>query len=252
MSNSSKQIGSYLDAEMWERWEMASFDAPPPPAPAAAAKKPAPRLADLHAEIKRLRDTAQLRGHAEGYASGHTQGLQAGTEEGRKAGHEQGYQAGHAAGLEAGHAEGRERAAQEAAQLQSLAQACAAGIMSIETEMGQAMISLAIRIAEQVLRSTVDAHPEKILDLVRDITHLDTGKESVLKLRVNPADQDLVNHYMRHDSNASNWRLLADESIERGGCIAETIMGDIDATLQTRWQRVTATLGHSAPGPRKT
>lgn len=239
---SNKQIGYYQEADMWKRWEMTSFDAPPAPVKPAVEQAPAPDPADVYAEIKRLRDAAQLRAHAEGYASGHTQGLAAGTEEGRKVGHEQGYEA----GFEAGHTAGRERAQQETAQLQAMAKSCADSLASIETEMGQAMIALSIRIAEQVLRSTLAAHPEKILDLVRDVTHLDTSKEAILKLRLNPADLDLVDQYLQHDIGVSHWRLLADESIERGGCMAETVLGDIDASLQTRWQRVTSALGHSA------
>ncbi|SHI19009.1 flagellar assembly protein FliH [Pollutimonas bauzanensis] len=244
---SDKQIGNYQEADMWKRWEMTSFDAPAAPVRQAPAQKPAPKAADLYAEVKRLRSAAQLSGHAEGYARGHEQGLAAGTEEGLTAGHEQGYKAGY----DAGHAAGRERAEQEAGQLQSLARACADSLASIEAEMGQALISLSIRIAEQVLRSTLDAHPEKILDLVRDITHLDSSKEAMLKLRVNPADLDLVDQYLQHDIGVNHWRLLADESIERGGCLAETVLGNIDATLQTRWQRVTSTLGHKLAGAKK-
>ena len=41
-------------------------------------------------------------------------------------------------------------------------------------------------------------------------------------------------------------RLLADASIERGGCLAETVLGNIDATLQTRWERVTSALGQTS------
>ncbi|WP_353151383.1 flagellar assembly protein FliH [Pollutimonas bauzanensis] len=243
---SNKQVGYYQEADMWKRWEMTSFDAPP--APVKQAAEPAADPVDVYAEIQRAREAAQLRAHAEGYASGHAQGLAAGTEEGRKAGHELGYEA----GFEAGHTAGRERVQQEAAHLQSAAKNCADALASIEAEMGQAMIALSIRIAEQVLRSTLDAHPEKILDLVRDITHLDSNKETILKLRLNPADLDLVDQYLQHDLDVSHWRLLSDESIERGGCLAETVLGNIDATLQTRWQRVTSALGHSAFAGRKT
>lgn len=242
---SNKQIGYYQEADMWKRWEMTSFDAPA--APVKPAAEPAPDPIDVYAEAKRLRDAAQLRAHAEGYASGHAQGLAAGTEEGRKAGHELGYEA----GFEVGQTAGREHIQQEAAHLQSAAKNCANALASIEAEMGQAMIALSIRIAEQVLRSTLDATPEKILDLVRDITHLDSSKEEILKLRLNPADLDLVDQYLQHDIDVSHWRLLPDESIERGGCLAETVLGNIDATLQTRWQRVTSALGHSTFAARK-
>lgn len=224
---------------------MASFDAPPAAAPVKTAAAPARALPDpemLRKEVKRLHDAALASGHAEGYAAGHTQGLEAGTDEGYKAGHSAGYEA----GFSAGHASGRERAQQETARLQGLAQECAASIASIEAEMGQALISLAVTIAEQILRSTLDAQPEKILDIVRDITHVDTGRETMLTLRVNPADLELVQEYLDGDPGAGKWRLAPDASIERGGCIAQTALGSIDATLQTRWQRVTSSLGHKA------
>lgn len=224
---------------------MASFDAPPAAAPVKTSAAPTQVLPDpemLRKEVKRLHDAAQASGHAEGYAAGHAQGLEAGTDEGYKAGHSQGYEA----GFSAGHVSGRERAQQETTQLQALAQDCAASIASIEAEMGQALISLAITIAEQVLRSTLEAQPEKILDIVRDITHVDTGRETMLTLRVNPADLALVQEYLDGDPGSGKWRLTPDASIERGGCIAQTALGGIDATLQTRWQRVTSSLGHKA------
>lgn len=223
---------------------MASFDAPPAAAPAKTAVAPAQALPDpemLRKEVKRLHDAALAGGHAEGYAAGHAQGLEAGTDEGYKAGHSQGYEA----GFSAGHASGRERAGQETSQLEALAQECATSIAAVEQEMGQALISLAVTIAEQVLRSTLDTQPEKILDVVRDITHMDTGRETILTLRINPADLELVQEYLDGDPGAGKWRLAPDASIERGGCIAQTALGSIDATLQTRWQRVTSSLGHN-------
>lgn len=237
---SDKRHADLRAADAWKRWEMASFDAP------ALLDKPlrkapaAPDPAVLKAEIKRLQETAQTLGHAEGYAEGHTQGLAAGTEEGSKTGHQKGYDEGYSAGLTAG----QERAQQEAEHLRTIAQACAESIASIEAQTGQALIALSIQIAEQVLRSTLDAHPAKILDLIQEITHQESGKETLLKLRVNPADLELVQKFLKDDPTTGPWRLAADPAIERGGCLADTALGSIDATLQTRWRRVTSALGH--------
>lgn len=230
-------------AQAWKRWEMESFEDPKAPEPVAPPPPPAPDPEVLRAEVQRLRDAAQARGRAEGYAEGHEQGLAVGKEEGRLLGRHEGYEKGYAEGLEAG----GQQARGEADQLAGLAQAFARSLTAVEAEMGQALIALSIRIAEQVLRSTLDEHPEKILDLVRDITHVETGKGGLLKLRVNPADLELVQAYLRDEGESDHWRLLADPAIERGGCLAETALGNIDATLKTRWERVTSSLGHPAP-----
>lgn len=233
---SDKSLATSSPLGSWKRWEMKSFETPV--SERAAAPAP-PDPARQQAELQRLRDAAQQAGRAEGYAAGHAEGLIVGEQEGRTAGHQQGYEA----GLAAGHAEGAEQARQEAVRLQELAQASAASLLEMEEEMGQALIALSIQIAERVLRSTLDSQPEKILDVVRDIIHLEADKEAALTLRVHPADEALVRQYLASEPAAGHWRLRADETIARGGCIAETVLGSIDATLQTRWERVTAALG---------
>lgn len=247
----SDEYGSLYDAGgRWRRFEMESFDPAPAPDPtpattpeqdsAAGAQLPDP--AEVLAEIQRLREAAQNRGHAEGYAAGHAQGLEAGMREGRERGEREGHEAGYAAG----HAEGLEIATAEAERLRQLVQACAASIESIEASTGDALVGLALSVAEQVLRSTLAAEPERILDLVRDVVHVDGSAQGILRLRLHPEDVDLVDQYLQQEPTVSQWRLQADPAIERGGCIVETALGHIDATLQTRWQRVVSTLGNKA------
>ena len=247
----SDRHGSLYDAGgHWRRWEMESFDPAPAPAPSepSATQPPAdagaalPDPAEVLAEIERLRETAKARGHAEGFAAGHAQGHEVGLREGR----EQGLREGRETGYAEGHAKGLEMARSEAERLRQLTQACAEAIGGIEAETGEALLSLALSVAQQVLRSTLKAEPERILDLIRDVVHVDGSQQGLLKLRLNPADLELVDQYLEQDATISQWRLQADMSIERGGCIAETALGNIDATLQTRWQRVTSTLGAQA------
>lgn len=244
----SDEFDSLYDAGgRWRRWEMESFDpapAPPPPAagPAAEAVAALPDPADVLAEIQRLREAAQNRGHAEGYAAGHAQGHEAGLREGR----EQGRREGHDAGYAAGHAEGLEMARQEAERLHQITQACAQSIGDIEAATGDALVALALSVAEQVLRSALNTEPERILDLIRDVVHVDGSHQGLLRLRLNPADVDMVERYLQQDATVAQWRLQADPAIERGGCVVETALGNIDATLQTRWQRVVSTLGGKA------
>ncbi|MBP6020032.1 MAG: flagellar assembly protein FliH [Burkholderiaceae bacterium] len=246
MNTSSKHLADNLKGHHWAPLEMTSFDAPvaanTATAPDVAVSPPPPTAAELRRQIQALRATAQTRGQAEGYAAGHAQGLATGLQEGQEQGHAQGYEA----GLAQGHKAGSEQARQACNQLLTLADECAASIASLEADMGQSLISLAIRIAEQVLRSTLDSQPEKLLDLIHDITHQDNDQDAMLKLRLHPDDLELVRRYLDKEPGVGLWRLLADPTVTRGGCIAETSQGDIDATLETRWQRVIAALGHKA------
>lgn len=230
----------------WRRWELESFDEPAPQAAAEAAAAetadPAPALpdpAEVLAEIEQLRKAATERGHAEGFAAGHAQGHEAGLREGR----EQGLIEGRDTGYAEGYAQGLEVVQAEAEQLKRIVEACTQSIENFQVETGDALISLALRVAEQVLHSTLHEAPERILDLVRDVLQVDGSHQGVLRLRLNPEDLELVDRYLQEDATVSQWRLIADPAIERGGCIVETALGNIDATLQTRWQRVVSALG---------
>src|SRR3546814_11247737 len=102
-----------------------------------------------------------------------------------------------------------------------------------------------MRIAHHVWQRTLDAHPEIIIVMVRQVLHI--NGQATLNLRLNPADLALVRQYMRTEPDTQNWRLHADETIAPGGCMADTALGSIDATLQTRWRRALAALGRGAP-----
>ena len=227
----------------WRRWQMSSFDLPVEDAvevvPPAPEPEPGP---DPETLLREARARAEQSGRRAGLEQGREQGLR----EGRAAGHEEGLAAGREAGFQEGLAQGREQARQEALQLHALAEACATSVAGLEARMGQALLTLALDIAGQVLRTTLAEQPEAMLAAVREVLHIDPAATGAMRLWVHPADLELVRLHLADELRDGNWRVLADESIARGGCRAETPYGDIDATLQTRWRRIAASLGRSA------
>lgn len=223
----------------WRRWQMLSFDEPPP---VAVEPEPEPDPGpDPEVVMAQLRAEASAEGHAAGHAQGHAEGL--------AAGHAEGHEAGLAAGREAGYAEGlaqaREQGAEEARRLHALVQACAESVGSLEEKMGQSLLTLALDIAQQVVRTTLAEQPDTVASAVREVLHINPTAGGQMRLWANPADIELIRLHLADELKEGHWRVLADESIARGGVRAETPFGDIDATLQTRWRRVAASLGRN-------
>lgn len=223
----------------WRRWQMLSFNEPetvdvePEPEP-----DPGPDPAVVMAQ---LRAQAMAEGREDGYAQGHAAGVEAG----QQAGHEVGYAAGREAGYAEGLAQAREQGAEEAQRLHALVQACAASVGALEEKMGQSLLTLALDIAQQVVRTTLSEQPEAVAAAVRDVLHINPSTNGQMRLWANPDDIELIRLHLADELKEGHWRVLADESIARGGCRAETPFGDIDATLQTRWRRVAASLGRN-------
>ncbi|WP_017525066.1 flagellar assembly protein FliH [Pusillimonas noertemannii] len=240
-----RALRAYGD-QAWRRWEMESVDFAdsdedqPDDAPLALP-------AHLREEIARLEQQAREEGRAQGHAEGREQGFRQGLEEGRNQGMAEGRAEGFDAGMRDAQEEGRMQNDAQARRLAELLDACSAALHDVEAETGQALVRLAISIAQQVVRSTLAAEPEKILDTLRDILYMDAGQEGLLRLRLHPDDLALVQPHLDDDPAARRWRLQADPGMERGGCVAETALGNIDASLQTRWQRVVGSLGHNLP-----
>ncbi|WP_345798235.1 flagellar assembly protein FliH [Castellaniella sp. MT123] len=243
----------------WQRWDMESLESLE--SRRVSHNRRATDTERHQAEILRRRAQALADARQEGMAKGHQAGFEQGLREGHAQGLESGHAEGHAQGLESGRAEGHaqglaeariEGAAQareQAARLDALARAGADAINNLEQEIGQSLIRLATRIAEQVLRTQIHEHPDHILAVVQDVMQGRPEPGAPLNLRLHPDDLDLVNAFLRQNPDLSGYRLIADERISRGGCIAETALGSVDATLETRWRRVISALGQKPGQP---
>ncbi|WP_454673784.1 flagellar assembly protein FliH [Achromobacter pestifer] len=223
----------------WRRWQMLSFDEP---APVDIEPDPEPDPGpDPAVVMAQLRAQAVAEGREEGYAHGQAAGMEAGQQTGHDAGFAVGREAGYAEGL----AQAREQGAAEAQRLHALVEACATSLGSLEEKMGQSLLTLALDIAQQVVRTTLSEQPETVAAAVRDVLHINPTAGGQMRLWANPDDIELIRLHLADELKEGHWRVLADESIARGGCRAETPFGDIDATLQTRWRRVAASLGRN-------
>ncbi|WP_438394793.1 flagellar assembly protein FliH [Caballeronia sp. DA-9] len=208
----------------YQRWEMASFD--PVPVDRTAADQAA-----LEKHLRRVRDEA----HAQGLAQGHV------------AGQAMGYQAGYDQGYAKGEEEGRRDARAEAARLASMADAFKTALQAADAVVAEALTSLALDIAQQVVSQHLTLDPTAVLAVARSVIAAEPALSGAPYLIVNPADLPIVEAYLLEELQAAGWTFRTDPDIERGGCKAHAASGEIDATNATRWERVAAALGRSQP-----
>ncbi|KGD55042.1 flagellar assembly FliH family protein [Burkholderia pseudomallei] len=179
------------------------------------------------AELQRVRDAA----HAEGLAAGHV--------EGQALGYQAGYEQGRAKGFDEGQAEAHTHAAQLAALAASFRDALA----GVERDLADDIATLALEIAQQVVRQHVQHDPAALIAAAREVLAAEPALAGAPHLIVNPADLPVVEAYLKDELDTLGWSVRTDTSIERGGCRAHASTGEIDAMLTTRWERVAAALG---------
>lgn len=217
----------------WQRWEMDTLNEPRastqrhPVQPVEAPASPALMHA---AELARLRREARTTGEAEG------------RNEGRALGHAEGFAEGRAEGLAAGLA----AASVHAEQLKALSASLPAALRGAESQLADAILTLALDVARQVVHRTFRAEPEWVLPLVQDLLHAEPALQGEPRLLLHPDDVALVRNSLGNELQTAGWQVRADETIARGGCRVQSATGEMDASLETRWKSVTAALQRDA------
>lgn len=212
----------------WQRWEMKSF-AEGRHADRAKVVDPEPAL--LPFEPVLLIDEAELAELR----------LQA-----QKAGEAQGYEQGYARGQAEGHAAGLATVQEQAGQLQALTLALPAALRLAESSVADDLLALSLDIAKQVLGQALSVEPQAILAVVHELLQAEPALSGAPQLLLHPDDAALVKEHLADDLKSVGWRLRADAHITRGGCRVLASSGERDASLETRWERVAATLARNA------
>lgn len=74
-----------------------------------------------------------------------------------------------------------------------------------------------------------------------------------MALRVSPQDEETIQELLKKAQTAnpslSNWRVLADPSLELGGVVVETAEGMVDNSVDSRWEGVQSILEQLAIDP---
>jgi flagellar assembly protein FliH len=152
--------------------------------------------------------------------------------------------AAHAQGHAEGLAEGRAASAREAAELAQLIGRMRAVMDGFEQDLAVDMLGLCVEIARQIMRHTIHVHPEVVLPVIREaIASIPQGSLHP-RLMLHPQDAALVRSVL--DANQitpAPWRIVEDARLERGGCRVETATSELDASVESRWKAVVASLG---------
>jgi len=110
----------------------------------------------------------------------------------------------------------------------------------VVAELEQDAVEMALRLAEQILAGVLSVQPERVIDVARNaLRHLVERRR--VTLVVNPDDLELVTECVEHLQSElggiEHLGVQADRRVARGGAIARTDIGDIDAGIDTQLGR---------------
>jgi len=102
-------------------------------------------------------------------------------------------------------------------------------------------LELIFAIAKKIIHDQVELDEKAIKNTVFKVLNL-TAEKGKIVLRVNPEDFDFVERlrpeFFSKFKELKSIMVTSDPSITRGGCFLETSYGDVDATVETRLEKV--------------
>jgi flagellar assembly protein FliH len=147
----------------------------------------------------------------------------------------QGFAEGHGVGF----AEGTAQIAAEQEALRAATTALSVDRSQLADRAERAAVELALRIAEQVVRASLVAQPDLIVENVEGALRRLMDRERVLVL-VHPDDLETVRTALGPiaEELGGGFEAQAERRVSRGSAVLRTVDGEIDATIETKLQRV--------------
>lgn len=215
----------------WRRWQMDELGAPERVRRQREhSRQEAIRqqVFQRNAEIEALREKTRKEAYDAAYLEGFEQGKQDGYEQGLNE------------GRLAGEQEMQSQTLQTLQPVLSLAENFREALDSLDDDVAERLVDLALTTGRQLAGEALQARPEEVLDIARELLHVEPTLSGRPRLWLHPADLLLVKAHLSAEFEAAGWQLQPDDLISRGGCRASSASGELDATLETRWEAIAA------------
>jgi flagellar assembly protein FliH len=205
----------------YERWELASFSEGSSHVSTSirpsSIQAPAPSKGQIE-QLEVVREQAKREGYAAGFAQGRSEAQEAGRAETKR----------------------------EVANLRRLADSFGSEIAAASDNISQDVLALALDLAKAMLKTSLAIKPDLVLPVVAEAIRYIPNLQQPALLLLHPQDAALVRERMGDELSKAGWRIAEDPQLARGGCRVETNSNQIDAAIETRWQRISEALGRQS------
>ncbi|MDH5571571.1 MAG: flagellar assembly protein FliH [Gammaproteobacteria bacterium] len=155
-----------------------------------------------------------------------------------KEGKENGYKDGYNKGME----KYKAKVDEKCKKLEDLMAALVKPFEDLDEEVIEQTAGLAIAISRQLVRRELHAEPDHIIGVVRDALSALPVSARRIRVYLHPEDALLVREVLsikdENDTDMQPWHIIEDPLLSRGGCRINAENSVIDATVETRLQRI--------------
>jgi flagellar assembly protein FliH len=180
-------------------------------------------------ELEKIHQQAYSEGYEEGKLKGIKEGFEEGDKEGKKQGQQQAYD------------DTLTTIKEQIEYFEKINQSLQAPLDQTSEQVEHELMELVFSLAKHIIQEELKIHPEHVVSLLKQSLDLLPSASKNIKIYLNPLDVELVKNAFSkcEDSYSDNtgfedYKILNYSKIERGGCIVDTNISHIDASIETR------------------
>lgn len=149
-----------------------------------------------------------------------------------------GFDQGYKQGKEKGYAEGLEKAlveARETAQhMQSLLKCMAAPLEELDEQVEKSLVKLAMSVGRHIVRRELKIDPAQVIAVVRESVSALPIAASRVRIHLHPDDAALIRERLPVHEQDSQWDIVEDPGLTRGGCKVVSESSQVDSSVENR------------------
>jgi flagellar assembly protein FliH len=169
--------------------------------------------------------------------------VQALVKEGRQAGYHDGYRDGLAALESYKQTQSAQMAAFMSDQVGALVSDLHQRLELLEAQLSGRIAGVSLELARQVVRSEIATRPELVVSVAEEALSTILASARDVVLRLNPDDLALAQGSLQEQLKVRGARVIGDPHVGQGGCVVESDIAVVDASVESRWARVAAAMG---------
>lgn len=137
-----------------------------------------------------------------------------------------------------GYKAGIEQAKDDIQQMKSAVEGFLSAKQEVFEYIAPDILEISIDVAKKIVKHEIEQNPESILDTILDVLKTISRDEAKISLKVNPSQLGLAKANMPEIISSlgleTKINIIADDTIEIGGCVVLTSNGIVDATIDTQ------------------
>ncbi len=143
---------------------------------------------------------------------------------------EKSFAKGYMEGIQQGQAEIR----QQAQHLNSIMATLSMPLPGVDEQVVNELVELSMAVVKQLVRRELKISPGEVVAVVKEAVKLLPITTGDVRLELHPKDATLVRNAFGDLDSDTNWKIIEDPLLTRGGCRVVTNASRIDATVENR------------------